>query len=273
MGSGKAWATGIGIAIAVLALGGWIYYAQQRELHEDRIEGVLPPAPPRVAPRHYPVAQPAQTASTAKPLPALGDDRAILASLEQLSGGAGLRDLLRPTQLITHIVATINALPGRSLPDAIVPLHRPQGTFQTTTQDGVVSIAYGNAQRYAPYMMVLDAIPSRALVHWYQRHYPLFQQAYVQLGYPHGYFNDRLIVVIDDLLATPDRATAPRLIRSEHGTWDYAEPALQELSIGQRILLRMGAADEATVKAKLRAIRAQLTRGGPPPTPPTSSGA
>jgi hypothetical protein len=41
--------------------------------------------------------------------------------------------------------------------------------------------------------------------------------------------------------------------------WDYADPALQSLSIGQRTLLRMGAADSATIKAKLRAIRADLS--------------
>lgn len=28
---------------------------------------------------------------------------------------------------------------------------------------------------------------------FYVRLYPLFQKAYVELGYPNGYFNDRLI--------------------------------------------------------------------------------
>ena len=39
----------------------------------------------------------------------------------------------------------------------------------------------------------------------YKQYYPLFQQAYVDLGYPEGYFNDRLVEVIDHLLATPGR--------------------------------------------------------------------
>ena len=38
----------------------------------------------------------------------------------------------------------------------------------------------------------------------YARLYPLFQQAYEELGYPGRYFNDRLVEVIDDLLATPE---------------------------------------------------------------------
>ena len=38
----------------------------------------------------------------------------------------------------------------------------------------------------------------------YLHFYPLFQQAYQSLGYPNGYFNDRLVATIDNLLAAPD---------------------------------------------------------------------
>ncbi len=39
----------------------------------------------------------------------------------------------------------------------------------------------------------------------YLRFYPLFQGAYQDLGYPTGYFNDRLVQVIDSLLAPEAR--------------------------------------------------------------------
>ena len=38
----------------------------------------------------------------------------------------------------------------------------------------------------------------------YVRYYPLFQEAYEELGYPGRYFNDRVIEIIDHLLQTPD---------------------------------------------------------------------
>ncbi|EQD75429.1 hypothetical protein B1B_02132, partial [mine drainage metagenome] len=69
----------------------------------------------------------------------------------------------------------------------------------------------------------------------------------------------------DNLLATPDRATLPKLVAGKNGMWDYADPALQSLSIGQRTMLRIGAADSATIKAKLRAIRADLAGQPLPP--------
>ena len=266
MNEGKGWVWGVGIAIAVIAIGGWVYYAHQRAQQSATAGNAAAPtaAAAPIAPTHYPIEPAAAGTSTsaAAPLPAIGDDAAIIDALARLPGGAGLRALLRPRLVIQHIVATINALPDRSLGDGIMPVHRPKSAFEVSSADGATTIAFANATRYAPYMQVIEAVPTHALVAWYVRFYPLFQKAYRDLGYRNGYFNDRLIVVIDDLLATPDRATPPSLVPGPHGTWDYAEPSLQGLSIGQRMVLRAGASDEAAIKAKLRAIRAALTQRG-----------
>ncbi|NIL96265.1 MAG: DUF3014 domain-containing protein, partial [Planctomycetales bacterium] len=50
---------------------------------------------------------------------------------------------------------------------------------------------------------MLAALDTKQVVAVYRRLYPLFQEAYESLGYPNAYFNDRLIEVIDHLLATP----------------------------------------------------------------------
>lgn len=49
-----------------------------------------------------------------------------------------------------------------------------------------------NAQRYTPYVWAFTHADTDALVGAYTRFYPLFQQAYVELGKPDAYFNDRL---------------------------------------------------------------------------------
>ena len=72
----------------------------------------------------------------------------------------------------------------------------------------------------------------------YVQLYPLFQAAYQELGYPNGYFNDRLIQAIDDMLAAPDVA-APKLAQPKV-LYEFADPALENLSAGQKILVRMG---------------------------------
>ncbi|HEU0219650.1 MAG TPA: DUF3014 domain-containing protein, partial [Gallionella sp.] len=114
-----------------------------------------------------------------------------------------------------------------------------------------------NAARYTPYVKIAAAIDAKKLAELYVRLYPLFQQAYEELGYPKKYFNDRLIVVLDDLLAAPDIKEPIRLIRP-NVFYLFADSDLEGRSIGQRILMRTGGKNEAIIKAKLREIKQEL---------------
>jgi hypothetical protein len=96
------------------------------------------------------------------------------------------------------------------------------------------------------------------LVALYVRLYPLFQQAYRDLGYPDRYFNDRLVEVIDHLLATPS-VPGPIKLAQPHVLYEFADPALEARSAGQKILIRIGPDNAARVKAKLRELRRQVT--------------
>jgi len=120
-----------------------------------------------------------------------------------------------------------------------------------------MSIARDNGHRYASYVEAAEAIDTKRLAGFYVRLYPLFQQAYVELGYPHGYFNDRLISVIDHLLAAPE-PKAPIHVSQPRIMVEYADPDLEELSAGQKILVRVGLDNELRLKAKLREIRKAL---------------
>jgi hypothetical protein len=85
----------------------------------------------------------------------------------------------------------------------------------------------------------------------------LFQSAYVELGYPNGYFNDRLVEVIDHLLAAPE-ANAPIRLVQPKVLYEFEDADLQALSSGRKAMLRLGPANEARVKAKLREFRARI---------------
>jgi len=49
--------------------------------------------------------------------------------------------------------------------------------------------------------------------------------------------------------------------------YEFDDPALQSLSHGQKILLRMGPVNQRRVKAKLAEIRRLVTAGGAMPRP------
>jgi hypothetical protein len=93
------------------------------------------------------------------------------------------------------------------------------------------------------------------------------QHEYEELGFPGRYFNDRFVQVIDPLLATPDPSRPPRvhLPRIEGAPpshpwvlYEFDDPDLRSLSAGQRLLLRMGPANERRVKARLTELRRLL---------------
>ena len=217
------------------------------------------PAPAASAPEQHPISQaavtPAQAASTA--LPALEDsDGMVRDDLSQLSGPAAGK-LLIGGSLIQRIVATINALPGRTLPSSALPVRSPGGHFSVDKHaDGTV-MAPANLKRYAPYVDLFMKTDTQELVSWYVHGYPLFEQAWRQLGMPNSHFNDRLVQVLDLLLKTPVPAQPPKL-EGAAGMYRFADPQLENLAIGQKLLLRLGPKQETAALAKLRAIRAAL---------------
>ncbi|MDP4030008.1 MAG: DUF3014 domain-containing protein, partial [Gallionella sp.] len=62
---------------------------------------------------------------------------------------------------------------------------------------------------------------------------------------------------IDNLLAAPDIKEPVKLVRP-NVFYLFADPGLEERSIGQRILMRIGSKNEAIIKSKLREIKQEL---------------
>lgn len=203
----------------------------------------------------HPIGGPAQ-ASTASLPPLDQSDDEILAGLLALAGDGALKSLLRTDAIVSRMVATIDALPKQSVGMNVVPLHTPTGRFQVVSDDGNFIVSKKNAERYATYMYVADRIDPKAAAAWYKRNYPLFQQAYRDLG-TSGYFNDRLVEVIDHLLAAPEPKGSQQLIPAKEG-YVYANQALERLSVGQKFMIRVGAENEAKLKAKLRELRDEV---------------
>jgi DUF3014 family protein len=231
-----------------------------------------PTPPPLVTAPPAPEAEPAivhplPTVTDSGPaLPALNSsDPVFLGAIEQLPGGDALRALLQPETLIRHIVATVDNLPRARLAVDLRPVHATPGPFLAVGDEQQATLDDHNAARYATAVAALRALDMHAVSKLYQHFYPLFQRAYEDLGYPHAYFNDRLVAAIDDLLATPKPAGPLALVRPKV-FWEYADPELEARSAGQKLLLRMGNENAAIVRAKLRELRA-LVVTAPEATP------
>jgi hypothetical protein len=145
-------------------------------------------------------------------------------------------------------------LPREEAPVKVWPV-RPVGSWLDTTGEGDnLVIGPKNAARYAAYVKVVKGLDAQRLAATYRQYYPLFQEAYRDLGYPKGYFNDRLIAAIDNLLATPEPTEPLRLVQVKV-RYQFADPDMERRSAGQKLLLRMGSENARVVKAKLREFR------------------
>jgi hypothetical protein len=204
----------------------------------------------------YPVAQQAGE----KPLPALQvSDATMKNALDDLLPDKTLIEIFQLQDFVRRVVATVDNLPREKLAVRLIPVKRAGGKFVVTGKDQSLAIGADNSARYALYLRLADAADTGKLVALYVHFYPLFQQAYQELGYPKGYFNDRLIEVIDHLLATPE-VNAPVRLAQPKVAYIFADPALEARSAGQKILMRVGSENATLVKAKLRDIRSELTR-------------
>jgi hypothetical protein len=191
-------------------------------------------------------------------LPALDESDAPLHdALGDLMGKPAVDRIFKPELLVRHIVVSIDNLSRRHLAVELRPTKPLAGSFIATGNDQQGTIDVANFQRYVPYVQSVQALDMKRLAALYVRFYPLFQQAYQSLGYPNGYFNDRLVLTIDNLLAAPDITTDIALVRP-NVMFQFADPKLEDLSAGQKLMLRMGPSNAAIIKAKLRELRAQV---------------
>lgn len=222
------------------------------------------PSPP--AQRAEPeIRHPVPEVPAEKPLPALeASDAAMKDSLAKLLGDSALIKLPVLKDFVRRVVATIDNLTRRTAAPRLWPLKPALGKFMVSGNDEHPTIAASNAKRYAIYVRLAEAIDSAKLAAFYFKYYPLFQQAYSDLGYPKGYFNDRLIEVIDHLLETPELEGSVALVRPKV-LYLYADPGLESRSAGQKILMRTGAENTRRIKVKLREIRGEIA-GRPKPS-------
>jgi hypothetical protein len=245
----------VGLVLCAAA-GAYFFWPRGAALPPPPAQAPAPAVPtpaPAPQPRH-----PVDVKPTEQPLPALNaSDGPVAAALSALIGLDAFGRMFVTENLARNIVATIDNLPNEQVSQRVNPVRPINGVPVTSGKGAGLTLAPANAARYVPFVRAAEAVSTQELVAFYRRHYPLFQQAYVELGYPNGYFNDRLVEVIDHLLDTPEPAGPIRLVQPKV-LYEFADPALQELSAGQKMMLRIGKDNRERMKAKLREIRAAI---------------
>lgn len=195
-----------------------------------------------------------------EPLPELNNsDRPVEQDLAQVTGRDSIESFLVPNRIIERLVVWLTSLDGEAVPLRFRPLRHTPGLFAVDKEGDRLTVSEQNPQRYDAQINVLSRVDAASLVAVYLRYYPLFQEAYADLGQSGRHFNDRMIHVIDHLLAAPEISSPIKLVRPKV-QYRFADPGLEALSSGQKAMIRIGPAHAKTVKRKLRQIRAEILR-------------
>jgi len=263
----REWLTAV-VVVALVGAGGaaaWWWWTRP----VPPLVGTAPAAPPPQAAAETPRGS-EPSAAIRHPIEALVEPCAppdATTILGALFGNAA-RSMFQLDDFARRFAATVDNLGRSGAPARVWPVLPTAGRFSVEPGEGGEVIAAENARRYAPFVRMVEAVDAPALVDAYRRLYPQLQRAYEELGYPGRHLNDRVVDVIDVLLATPQvahpRVHLPAIDPSVHPArpwvlYQFDDPALESLTSGQKMLLRMGPDNQRRLMAKLREVRRLLT--------------
>lgn len=258
----------VGGAAVLIGIGAayYYYFRDQAPTAPPPPAVVLPaPAPVAAAPEQPKIRNPLPGDDLAKaPLPSLNDsDAPMRQSLGSIADLKTLDQYLVPKDLVRNLVVTVDNLSRPKIAVERRPLKATQGAFVVKGEGDDITLGEENFARYSGLITLVKNADARKVADLYIRYYPLFQRAYEDQGYPDDYFNDRLVDVIDHLLATPEPAGPIKLVQPRV-FYEYADPNLEGLSSGQKLLIRIGPANAAEVKKKLRELKSIIAKMPPP---------
>lgn len=273
------------IAVAAIGAGTWLWWRDRQP--EPQVQSLAveqtEPAPadelPASAPDPTPeIRYPIESLAATEP-PADSDDAGVL--MTRLLGRDAVLKFLQLADFPRRVVATVDSLGRGHAAPALWLVSTTPGRFAVRGEAETLEVDPANTRRYDAFVAMVQSVDVDRAMAVYLRLYPSFQDAYQELGYPRGYFNDRLVAVIDGLLATPEvDGPIPLVltpIKDESKAarpwvrYQFANPDLESLSAGQKILIRVGPAHRKVLKAKLQELRKRVA-GGPPPSSPRPAG-
>lgn len=276
----------IGLVIAVLiGLGIWYWWPSEPKLQLPEAAPPVAEAPapaasePPPAPVEPTIEHPIEDAPVAAeasigPLPPLEkSDDTVAKALGAMLGREPVLTWLQTDGFVNRVVTTVDNLGRSHAAPRLWPVNPIEGRFSVSGSGDQARISDENARRYDTFLRFVDQVDMARMAALYKAMYPLFQSSYHQLGYPDRNFNDRLVEVIDLLLATPTPPEPPRVTLTEvkgpvasERPWvryEYADTTLEARPAGQKIMLRLSPAQQQRVRAKLIALRAQIAAPAP----------
>jgi hypothetical protein len=158
---------------------------------------------------------------------------------------------LKNSDLVRKFVAVVDNIANRLSPRPQLEFLEPAKEFKFIKKEGRLYLDPSSYYRYDQVVDVFSSLNTERCVKLYREFKPLIQEAYRDLGYPNQDFDQTLLKAIVELLKTPV-VSGDILLEKKVVTYMMGDKELEDLSLPQKHLLRMGPENIEIAQAKLR---------------------
>lgn len=247
-----AWLLAIGV-VAILAGGIWWWMHRGSETPTSTARAMPATEPAVEAPEPESVVPAREEPEPDPEMPGLeASDPYVRTLVRTVSAHPKLVEWLANDELVRRFTLVICNFAYDEAPALHVPFLRPRGPFRVIGQGDTARIDPSSYERYDLLGDVVASLDAPGSVEAYQRLRPLIDQVYQELGYP-GSFDQTLRRALRKLREVP-RLPEEVDVRAKVLSYEFADPALEELTGPQKQLLRMGPDNVRRIQAKANEI-------------------
>lgn len=164
---------------------------------------------------------------------------------------------LKNSGLVRRFVAAVDNIANGLSPRPQLEFLGSDKEFKVIKKEGRLYLDPSSYFRYDQIVDVFSSLNTERCVKLYREFKPLVQEAYRDLGYPNQDFDQTLFRAIVELLKTPV-VSGDILLEKKVVTYTMGDQELEELSVPQKHLLRMGPENIEIAQAKLRELALAL---------------
>lgn len=229
---------------------------------QDGELGILPPLPPP-ADEPFDMASGQEGASAARAKKqALPDEKALIGEIGKHWPLAQVRRYFNLQETARRLVITVDQLPRQHVPSQMRVMRGIPDPLKVQREGETITLDPANSTRYDGFVAFAESLDAKTLVTVYRKFYPLLQHTFEEIGYPGERFHDRVLIAIDDMLAARQPAQPIQLVQPKV-LYRFEDPALEELSAGRKIMIRVGPDHAGRLRQVLSRLKAEMLRRPP----------